>query len=99
MLAGSAFALLEVAEQVALTHHEKWDGSGYPHGLAGDDIPLAGRIVAVADVFDALTHVRPTSRRGAEPTRIAEITEPRGWHFDPKVVDAFVERFSGRFAR
>ena len=99
MLAGSAFALLEVAEQVALTHHEKWDGSGYPNALAGDDIPIAGRIVAVADVFDALTHVRPYKPAWSNAEALAEITSHAGQHFDPQVVDAFLAGFGGRFAR
>ena len=99
MLAGSAFALLEVAEQVALTHHEKWDGSGYPNGLAGDDIPIAGRIVAVADVFDALTHVRPYKAAWSKADALAEITSHAGRHFDPQVVEAFLGGFRGRFAR
>ena len=83
MLAGSAFALLEVAEQVALTHHEKWDGSGYPNGLAGEDIPIAGRIVAVADVFDALTHVRPYKAAWSKADAVAEITNHAGAAFRP----------------
>jgi putative two-component system response regulator len=99
MLAGSAFALLEVAQQVALTHHEKWDGSGYPNGLAGEDIPIAGRIVAVADVFDALTHVRPYKAAWSRVDAITEIADDAGRHFDPDVVEAFVSSFQGRFAR
>jgi putative two-component system response regulator len=90
MLTGSAFALLEVAEGIALTHHERWDGSGYPNGLAGDEIPIAGRIVAVADVFDALTHVRPYKPAWSRAEAVAEITSQAGDHFDPAVVDAFV---------
>jgi putative two-component system response regulator len=90
MLAGSAFALLEVAEEIALTHHERWDGSGYPAGLAGEAIPIAGRIVAVADVYDALTHVRPYKAAWSKSDAIAEITTDAGSHFDPGVVDAFV---------
>ena len=78
MLAGSPFALVEMAEQIALTHHEKWDGSGYPSGLAGDAIPIAGRIVAVADVFDALTHSRPYKPAWSTADAIAEIAEPVG---------------------
>ena len=69
MLSGSAFPLLEMAEEIALTHHEKWDGSGYPAGLAGEEIPMAGRIVAVADVFDALTHARPYKPAWSAPKR------------------------------
>ena len=95
----ATFALLEMAEQVALTHHEKWDGSGYPDATAGEDIPLAGRIVAVADVFDALTHVRPYKAAWSRADAIAEITGHAGRHFDPKVVEAFMSGFQGRFAR
>jgi PAS domain S-box-containing protein/putative nucleotidyltransferase with HDIG domain len=90
MLAGSAFALLEVAQQIALTHHEQWDGSGYPAGLAGEAIPIVGRIVAVADVFDALTHSRPYKPAWRTPDAVAEITSQAGRHFDPQVVDAFL---------
>lgn len=86
-----AFAFLRTAQEIALSHHEKWDGSGYPAGLAGDAIPPAARIMALADVFDALM-----SRRVYKPgmgleetTRI--ITEGRGTHFDPDVVDAFLQ--------
>jgi putative two-component system response regulator len=89
MLTGSAFALLEVAEEIALTHHERWDGSGYPAGLAGTEIPIAGRIVAVADVYDALTHVRPYKAAWRKSDAMAEITSHAGGHFDPDVVDAF----------
>jgi putative two-component system response regulator len=99
MLSGSAFALLEVAQQVALTHHEKWDGSGYPNGIAGEEIPIAGRIVAVADVFDALTHVRPYKAAWSRADAIAEITSDAGRHFDPRVVEAFLVGFRGRFGR
>jgi putative two-component system response regulator len=99
MLSGSTFALLETAEAIALTHHERWDGSGYPGGLAGDEIPIAGRIVAVADVFDALTHVRPYKAAWSSADAIAEITSQADVHFDPQVVDAFVSGFRGRFAR
>jgi PAS domain S-box-containing protein/putative nucleotidyltransferase with HDIG domain len=90
MLAGSAFALLEMAEEIALTHHEKWDGSGYPAGLAGEAIPIVGRIVAVADVFDALTHSRPYKPAWSTAKAVAEITSQAGRHFDPQVLDAFV---------
>jgi putative two-component system response regulator len=90
MLAGSAFALLEMAEEIALTHHEKWDGSGYPAGLAGDMIPIAGRIVAVADVFDALTHSRPYKSAWSAADAIAEMTDQAGRHFDPQVLEAFL---------
>jgi putative nucleotidyltransferase with HDIG domain len=90
MLAGPGLPLLEMAEQVALTHHERWDGSGYPAGLAGTAIPLAGRIVAIADVFDALTHSRPYKEAWPVADAVAEIRRQRGTQFDPAVVDAFL---------
>jgi putative two-component system response regulator len=89
MLAGSPFELLALAEQTALTHHERWDGSGYPAGLAGEAIPITGRIVAVADVFDALTHNRPYKDAWTTADAITEVTRQAGRHFDPLVVDAF----------
>ena len=90
MLSGSAFALLAMAEEIALTHHEKWDGSGYPSGFVGDAIPIAGRIVAVADVFDALTHERPYKAAWSKSDAVSEITAQAGRHFDPQVVEAFL---------
>ncbi len=72
-----------------MTHHERWDGTGYLDGLAGEAIPVAGRIVAVADVFDALTHDRPYKRAWALEDAVAEIERLSGQHFDPRVVDAF----------
>ena len=90
MLAGSPFELLALAEQIALTHHEHWDGSGYPTGLAGEAIPMTGRIVAVADVFDALTHSRPYKTAWSTTDAITELTSHAGTHFDPLVVDAFL---------
>jgi putative two-component system response regulator len=59
LLAGSSSEILQLGEQIASTHHERWDGNGYPAGLAGEEIPIAGRIVAVVDSFDAMTHDRP----------------------------------------
>jgi putative two-component system response regulator len=81
--------LLDMAATIALTHHERVDGSGYPLGLVGDDIPLPGRIVAIADVFDALS-----SKRCYKPAFPLEkcfgiIEQGRGTHFDPHVLDAF----------
>ena len=90
MLAGSPYELLALAEQIALTHHEHWDGSGYPTGLAGEAIPITGRIVAVADVFDALTHPRPYKAAWSTADAITELTSHAGTHFDPLVVDAFL---------
>lgn len=76
---------------IALSHHEKWDGSGYPSGLAGENIPLFGRICAVADVFDALTSKRPYKEAFPVATAVAIMKEGRGSHFDPTVLDAFLE--------
>jgi putative two-component system response regulator len=82
--------VLWLAGQIALTHQERWDGSGYPEGLAGEDIPLPGRIVAVADVFDSLTSIRPFRPPWPRHKAIAEILAQSGRHFDPRVVDAFL---------
>ena len=81
--------VLENAKIVALTHHEKWDGSGYPRGLSGEDIPLFGRIVAIADVFDALTTNRPYKDAWPIERAIAEIERGSGRHFDPALLPAF----------
>ncbi|MDH4321991.1 MAG: HD domain-containing protein, partial [Desulfobulbaceae bacterium] len=86
---GSDSELLQMAESIALTHHEKWDGSGYPQGLKGTDIPIAGRITAIADVFDALTSKRPYKEPFSLEKSLDIIRESRGSHFDPQVVDAF----------
>jgi len=80
---------LQTAAEIALCHHEKYDGSGYPRGLAGGNIPLFGRIVAVADVFDALTSVRPYKPAWELERATALIREHSGTHFDPSCVDAF----------
>jgi len=82
--------MLAMARQAALTHHEKWDGSGYPAGLAGEAIPLEGRVVAVADVFDALTSVRPYKRPWTNEEAADLIKSEAGRHFDPKIVEAFL---------
>lgn len=89
ILAGSNSDILQLAEEIALTHHEWWDGGGYPAGQRGAAIPLSGRIVAVADVFDALTHERPYKRAWPVSRAVAEIRRLRGSQFDPDVVDAF----------
>ncbi|HEX6559676.1 MAG TPA: HD domain-containing phosphohydrolase [Longimicrobiales bacterium] len=91
ILSGSQFPTLRMAEQVALTHHEAWDGTGYPNQLRGEEIPLAGRIVAVADVFDALTHERPYKQPWEVDAAVEEIVRQRGQKFDPAVVDAFLD--------
>ena len=81
--------LLRISEQIAFTHHEKWDGSGYPRGLKGENIPLSGRIVALADVFDALTSKRCYKPAFSLEESMKIIQEGTGRHFDPKVVQAF----------
>jgi putative two-component system response regulator len=90
ILGGSRNRILEVASSIAVAHHERWDGNGYPHGLRGDDIPLEARIVAVADVFDSLTHTRPYKRAFPLQEALAEIDLNDGTQFDPNVVRAFM---------
>jgi putative two-component system response regulator len=90
ILAGSGSPLLEVAAEIALTHHERWDGAGYPAGLLQEQIPLSGRIVGLVDAFDAMTHDRPYRRATSVPEAVAEVTRSSGTHFDPAVVDAFL---------
>ena len=111
ILASPGFALMRAAEQIALCHHERWDGEGYPRGLDGPRIPIAGRIVAVADVYDALTHDRPYKRAWPPDEAVAEISRQSGAQFDRDVVAAFLRlvergeidadglRAPGRFAR
>lgn len=82
--------LLKVAKSVSLTHHEKWDGSGYPHGLAGEDIPIEGRICALADVFDALTSKRPYKEAWSVEDTITFLKSQKGKHFEPKLVDLLI---------
>jgi putative two-component system response regulator len=89
LLTGGRSELTRMAEQIALTHQERWDGSGYPLGLKGEAIPLAGRIVALADVFDALTHERPYKKAWSLKDALAEIRRQSGRQFDPQVVEAF----------
>jgi response regulator RpfG family c-di-GMP phosphodiesterase len=90
ILAGSSSPVMRMAEEIALTHHERWDGSGYPRGLAGEDIPLAGRICAVCDVFDALLSDRPYKHPWSLEEALTELRRERGRHFDPDVIDAFL---------
>lgn len=85
-------SMLQMARRIALGHHEKWDGSGYPAGLAGDDIPIEARIVAIADVFDALTSVRPYKKAWTVEDAVALIREQSGRHFDPQLVECFIRR-------
>jgi len=84
--------LMQMARLVALTHHEKWDGSGYPKGLKGEDIPLVGRITALADVFDALTSQRPYKKAWPVEDAVQLIRDNSGKHFDPKLVEVFLDK-------
>ena len=91
LLSGSKSELLEMAAVIALTHHERFDGSGYPRGLAGQEIPIEGRIVAVADVFDALISDRVYRPAFPLPKALEMMNQGRGTHFDPAVLDVLIE--------
>ena len=93
MLSDSPSRLLQLASEIALTHHERWDGTGYPQGLAGTEIPLAGRIVAVADVFDALISERVYKRGWSLEEARRHLEKNAGSHFDPDCVAAFLSRW------
>ena len=80
----------QLPREIALAHHEKWDGSGYPRGLAGEAIPLSARIVAIADVFDALTSERPYKKAWPTEQACALIQSEAGQHFDPTLVEHFL---------
>ncbi len=88
ILSASDLPVMQLAREIAFSHHERWDGSGYPRGLSGEDIPLPGRIVAVADAFEAITHDRPFREAESAEEAIAELRRERGRQFDPRVVDA-----------
>ena len=88
-MGGESF--LRFAREIARYHHEKWDGSGYPEGLSGDDIPVSARLMAVADVYDALISKRVYKPAFSHSKAMQIIIEGRGSHFDPRVVDAFIE--------
>lgn len=90
LLTGCDSAILQLGEQIALTHHERWDGDGYPAGLAGEAIPIAGRIVAVVDSFDAMAHDRPYRAACSVEDALSEIGQCSGTQFDPRVVKAFL---------
>jgi cyclic di-GMP phosphodiesterase len=83
--------LLQMARRIALSHHERWDGNGYPHGLAGEEIPIEARIVAIADVFDALTSDRPYKSAWSVEAAVDLIRSESGTHFDPSLVKIFIE--------
>ncbi len=94
LLSGGTSELVQMAEEIALFHHERWDGQGYPCGLEADEIPMTARIVAVADAFDALTHIRPYKDAWSVPDAIAEIERERAGQFDPQVVDALLTLYN-----
>ncbi len=91
LLSNSRSEILRMGEVIALTHHEKWNGSGYPAGLSGEAIPLEGRIVAIADVFDALTSRRPYKEAYSTEKSLGIMRDGRGSHFDPTALDCFLE--------
>ncbi len=91
ILSGHDSELMRLAAEIALSHHEKWDGSGYPRGLAGTDIPEAGRIVALCDVFDALTSERPYKKAWSIEDTVAHLRAQSGLHFDPAMVELFMD--------
>jgi putative two-component system response regulator len=91
ILKNSPSQLVRLAAEIALSHHEKFDGNGYPAGLAGQSIPLSGRIVAVADVYDALTSTRPYKQPWPVDKAVAFLREQSGRHFDPACVEAFLD--------
>ena len=91
ILMNSSSELLRAGHSIALTHHEKWDGSGYPKGLRGEEIPLQGRICAIADVFDALTSERPYKKAFSNEKAFEILEEGKGKHFDPELIDKFVD--------
>ena len=90
ILEGSSSAILQLAAEIALRHHERWDGSGYPGGLSGETIPVAARIAALCDVFDALLSVRPYKKAWSTDDAFAEIERSSGTHFDPAIAKPFL---------
>lgn len=90
ILSGSDISLLKMAREIALSHHEKWDGSGYPHGLAGENIPESARVVAILDVYDALVHKRVYRPPIPEEVALQMMAKDKGTQFDPKIFDAFL---------
>lgn len=92
LLDGDDSDLMRMAREIAISHHEKWDGSGYPHGLAGEAIPQAGRIAALADVFDALTSERPYKKAWAVEDAVKLIKDNSGSHFEPLLVEHFLDK-------
>jgi putative two-component system response regulator len=99
IVSGGHYSLLLTAEAIALSHHERWDGTGYPRGLSGDTIPLPARVVAVADAFDAMTHARPYREAYSEDYSLSELQRCADSHFDPACVQAFVDMINDPAAR
>lgn len=91
ILKGSEFPMLQTAHDIALSHHEKWNGSGYPYGLSGQNIPVSGRIVALVDVFDALSRDRVYKKAFPLDEVLSEMAKGRGIHFDPYFYDLFID--------
>jgi putative two-component system response regulator len=98
ILGGSQSPLLQLAETIALSHHEKFDGTGYPKGLTGHDIPVAGRIVAVADAFDAITNDRPYRKARSAEVALEILRDESGRHYEPKLLDALARIVRGGYA-
>lgn len=92
LLSGSESLMVQMAERIALSHHEKWDGTGYPNNLKGKEIPIEARIVAIADVFDALTSERPYKDEWPIQDAVELLQKEKGFHFDPELVDLFIDR-------
>lgn len=94
LLNGHASQIMLMAREIAYTHHEWWDGTGYPRGLRGEEIPMTGRICALADTFDALTSRRPYKKAWKVEDAVAEILRQRGTHFQPELVDCFLDNLA-----
>jgi len=95
ILANSKADILRIAQEIAISHHEKWNGRGYPQGISGKEIPLVGRIVGITDVFDALTSKRPYKDPYPVEVALDIIRKERGEHFDPEVTDVFLKNIDG----
>lgn len=91
ILSGSTSPVIQMGERVALAHHEKWDGTGYPNGLSGEEIPIEARICSVVDFFDALTMDRPYRKAVPNDEVVEMILEQNGTAFDPAVIEVFVK--------
>lgn len=99
ILSGSKSEILQLAQEIAISHHERWDGRGYPNKLSGEDIPLSGRIVSVVDVFDALTHERSYKRAWSIEGALEEISKNAGTQFDPEIVKALLTLFPAQLEK